>query len=179
MSDWPRDIPFPGSPRVLSPFCSNSIAVAIGSLGAPAGATNWPVANRAFYVPVRITSPFTVDRVFWINGSVVGGNVDVGIYSFDGTRLISSGAIVQSGINVIQISNVANTLIGPGLYYLAVSLSSTTGRLSKSVPTQYQAVGLGMLEQDTANPLPAVATFAALSAAPHLALFGMLDGTVI
>lgn len=179
MTDWSRGLPLFGSPAVICPFSSVSLGASLGSIGAVGGTTNWPSANRAYYFPFRIADKFLINQFFWINGSAVNGNVDAGVYTFDGTRIISTGAVAQSGTSVIQTSDVADTLLDAGLFYLAVSVSSASGRLLKAAPNfQFQRM-LGMLEQSTANPLPATATFAALTGAGHIPVFGIMKGSVI
>lgn len=179
MTDWPTQVALPGLPSVISPHGGNSVGAGVGSMGAINGTTNWPSANRAYYFPFRIPGAFMINQFFWINGSVVAGNVDAGVYSFDGRRIISTGAIAQSGVSVIQVANVTDTTIGGGLFYLAISLSSATGRLLKAAPgLQFQKI-MGILQQDSANPLPATATFAVLTVAPHIPVFGITRGATI
>lgn len=126
-----------------------------GSVGA------WPAANLAIYTPVEVKAPCTAYQVAF-NVGTQNGNCDVGIYDEMGNRLVSSGstAVGAAGIQVIDITD---TDLKPGVYFLAMNVDNTTAtimRLSGGTSTpemqatgcQQQAVG--------AVTLPNPATFA-------------------
>lgn len=93
----------------------------------PPASGTWYAANAAIYIPFRVARPQTVYRLAWANGSSAGNTHDIGIYDEAGTtKLVSSGATTGSGISVLQIINVADTLLTPGLYWLAYMHSTTT-----------------------------------------------------
>lgn len=119
----------------------------------------WPVANMAFFVPVRIPKTVTINQILIENG-LTNGNLDVGIYDSVFNRLVSSGLVAQAGANVGQYINVANTIIGPGDYYVAMSMDNNVGAVDY-VRVQGMIAGLfavaGCCEQAAAFPLPAVA----------------------
>lgn len=129
----------------------------------------WPSANRAFYMPVYLPSPFTVAR-FWVqNGSNATGNCDVGLYSEAGDKLVSTGSTARAGATQAQYIGVTDARFGPGTYYLALALDTTAGsvgRLAGTIPTMRLG---GIFQQDTAFALPSSMTPAALSTAyaPH------------
>lgn len=141
--------------------------------GAVASAA-WPAANRAIYVPIALAAPYRVQRVWWINGATANGNVDCGIYratDAGGDLLASTGAVAQSGTDVPQYASLA-LLLGPGEYYLGLSLSSGTGtthRIAASIPVSRIC---GMLQQATAHPLPSSITPAVVATA-YLPAFGL------
>jgi hypothetical protein len=54
-----------------------------------------------------------------LNGATASGNMDVGIYDYAGTRLVSSGSTAQSGTSAFQDFDITDTLLGPGIFYLA------------------------------------------------------------
>lgn len=101
--------------------------------------TVWPTANMALLVPVHLDYPAWVYQLSVTNGAAVSGNIDVGIYDEEGVLLVSAGSTAQTGVSVAQFFNVTDTLLMPGVYFLAVALNNTTGALNavgSSVITQ-------------------------------------------
>lgn len=122
----------------------------------------WPSANEAVYIPITVERFTVVAQIWWLNGGTASGNVDCGLYTEEGTLLTSSGSTAQTGTSVLQAVNVTDLTIGPGLYYIALVLDNTTGTVgSQSAATVELNRMNGVLQQATAFPLPATATFAA------------------
>lgn len=124
--------------------------------------TVWSAANRAIYSPVRILVPTLIQVAWWVNGATVSGNVDVGLYDRVGTRLLSTGSTVQSGTSQIQSVDIADVLVGPGVFYVALAVDNVTATVfieNAGTAPPFSAF-LGLATQDTAFPLPATATFA-------------------
>jgi hypothetical protein len=135
----------------------------------------WPAANLAIYVPFAIPFQFNVRRVFWVNGSNLTGNADLGVYTRTGARLFSTGATARSGASVTQYTTLGTPLLlSPGDYYMALSATtSATGSFIRFAPGILSDVRLvGPLQQTSANPLPATATYAALGQS-YWPLFGL------
>jgi hypothetical protein len=145
---------------VISPNHIESLGPNVAGSNSSGSAT-WPANNLAIYVPFTLWEPFTVAHLAWINGAAVSGNVDMGIYDEAGTRLTSTGATAQSGTNAIQTVGITDITLGPGLYYMAMSLSSAVGTIFRNAPTAYLSEMSGVYEEASAHPLPATATFAA------------------
>lgn len=125
------------------------------------GSAAWPAANRAIYMPVRIPVPGLVQQVWWENGATVSGNVDLGLYDHVGTRLFSTGSTAQAGTSAKQAVDVADVLVGPGLFYLALACSSATATMINYDPAStLMAKFAGLYTQASAFALPATATFA-------------------
>jgi hypothetical protein len=133
-----------------------------------------PAANLALYIPFNIDRDTIAKQMFWENGAVAG-TTDVGIYDSNKKRLVSSGPTANAG--TIQIANIADTILVPGLYYMAWLPSTvatqtywcgtTTGHTVASLRAsgvQQQAVGSATL------PDPAV--FAVIANA-YLPLVGI------
>jgi len=149
--------------------------ISLESLGGELSALAVPIpqdiivttANKAYYVPFRLSQPILVLQLFHFNGAgAFGGNIDVGIYNETGTLLVSSGSTVQAGANVPQFFNVTDTAIGRGRHYFAVAYSSTVGTNELhgyALSTVARCRVIGMAEQTSAFPLPATATFAQAS----------------
>src|SRR4026207_1061736 len=57
----------------------------------------WPVAKLVEYVPFIVHSPINVARMWYRCTSVgSGANVDIGIYTKDFYKIVSSGAVAAS-----------------------------------------------------------------------------------
>ncbi len=171
-------------PQVWAPWGPGTqiVAIGIGSalgtlrLGSSSGA--WPTANKAFFLPVRIDHEIVITKFFTANGATASGNLDVGLYTLDGTRLLSTGTTAQAGTTTIQVIDVTDTLVARGNYYLALAHSSTAGTYIRLAPANATVLrGSGLVEQTSAFALPATATFAANSAT-YLPLFGALCAPV-
>jgi hypothetical protein len=133
---------------------SIGVDLAAQAVAAPAS-TAWGTANLARLVPFVVTRDFTVQTLFWANGSTLAGNVDCGIYDSTFTRVVSTGAVAQAGASTLQLVSVAPTLLVPGRYYLALALSTTTGTIFRSsLSTAQRTRFAGMLEVGGAFPLP-------------------------
>lgn len=149
-----------------------------GSAGTTASVA-WTTANQARYVPFWIPSPFTVVKLLAYNGGTTGGNTDIGVYDSNGVEKISIAAAAQTGTNVWQEFDVADTILLPGLYYVGLLNTTTTGTYfawanlpyGKAAGVFSQAVGAGTLPSPTA-------TFAALDAAV-VPVVGMSSRTLI
>jgi hypothetical protein len=132
------------------------------------GSVAWPVANRAYYIPLRMDRKGVLSRLFLHNGSTAAGNFDIGLYSSSSQgpqdKLISTGSTAQAGTQVPQSVDMSssNFCILPGLYYLALAMSSTSGTVVGHSPNPAQARYAGILQQNTALALPSSATPAAV-----------------
>lgn len=163
MTDWA-----PSSTLALPTHVHTMSNYAMGGMHRPVGPSSGPAvitwsANLAVYMPVAIPWPYPVARVFWLNGSTITTtNVDFGIYSAGGTRIYSTTSTAMSGASTIQyVTPGTPFILPPGSYYFAWTCSSTTSRgNAMTFATALPAKMMGLLEQATALPLPATATFA-------------------
>lgn len=160
MADWP------GSkllPQYISTFTSYFTPAGQGNLFGVSLTTTtltW-VANLAMYMPFELPWDYQVKRVFWCNGATTTSNGDLGVYTLTGQRLMSTGSIARSGADTLQFTTV-DWVIEAGSYYLGVACAGTTTSLrGATVLTAPMLRATGVLQQATALPLPATATFAA------------------
>jgi hypothetical protein len=128
---------------------------------AATGGGAWPAANRALLVPFEIASPRVVTEIVWYNGSGISGNVDAGIYTTAGGRIVSTGSTAQSGSTAQQVVDITDTLLLPGVYYMALAMDNGTGTIVRwqNYGTQ-QLIASGMQQAATAFPLPDPVTLA-------------------
>jgi hypothetical protein len=121
----------------------------------------WPTANLALFVPVPCPGPFIIRRLAWENGSAVSGNVDMGVYTSEGQLVVSTGSTAQAGTSVFQAVNITDTLIPPGLYYLALVLNNGTGQFARGSVSNGAMRALGAYEMASAFALPSSSVRAA------------------
>lgn len=157
--------------------CINSFAgdfgIMYGSMvgGSAPASLAFPASNDALMVPFYLNNAVTIKRLWTANGGTASGNIDVGIYSRDSERIVSSGSTAQSGTNGLQFFDVTDFVLGPGKYYMAVAMDNTTGTLFRTNTVVVRLLMLGMAKQASAFPLPASITPAPLTAA-YLPLIG-------
>jgi len=144
----------------LSP---ESLGHGVGNLGNSSSAA-WPAANDALFVPFNLSRPAFVQRMYVANGATASGNIDVGIYTYDGGRIVSIGSTAQAGTSALQFFNITDTLLKPDRYYMAVAKNDTTGTVRRFNTTIIRQQQMGVVKMATAFALPAVATFATVTA---------------
>lgn len=129
--------------------------------------TAWPSANLAIFCPIHVGSPVLVKQLFVLNGATASGNIDVGLYASDGTRITSAGSTAQAGTSAIQAFNITDIQIGSGLYYIAVALDNNTGTVEGhtfAITAGANALKtMGLAQQASAFALPATATLATIT----------------
>lgn len=166
MGDFPKigsSLGEPGGGGVLSTYGLHSLCGQWGNnfhTGAASGGT-WPVNNLALFFPIIVSSPCTVYHMA-VEVTTQSGNVDVGIYNEALSLLVSAGstAVAAAGL---QSFNIADTVLAPGLYYLAMACSTTVAAFRRLPHQGTEMRVFGAAQQATALPLPATATFAALA----------------
>jgi hypothetical protein len=171
-------------PPIITPWSAESLGLgysigggsSFSSLVSSASAA-WPTTDLAIYVPFTIEMPSLAVRLAWYNGATSSGNVDCGIYSKDGTRLVSAGATGQGTINVPQLVTISY-MLRPGQYYMALWMH-TGGTMFRVAPllASYQACS-GMLEEVVTSVLPAVWT-PVTSTTLYVPVFGVGFRTLI
>lgn len=148
----------------ISTYSRESLGVALKGLSVTVSASAvWPASNLAVFVPFTVYETITVVKLSILNGSAVSGNVDVGIYDAGGARLVSSGSTAQSGASAIQTFDITDTVLSPGLYYLALAIDNTTATIENVSVTAIDVEALGVFQQASAFPLPSSATPAAFA----------------
>jgi hypothetical protein len=123
----------------------------------------WPTTNLAIFVPFILAQHALATQMSHQNGAAVSGNVDVGIYDERGNRLISKGSTAQAGISSLQVHDITDTELVPGVYFKAIAVDNTTATILRGGMNIQPARACGMAQMATAFPLPNPATFAAIS----------------
>lgn len=139
-----------------------------------------PGALLALYYPVLVPRAITVYQAAWLNGATVAGNVDVGVYDEAGNRMVSTGSTLMAGASVPQTVDIADTLLSPGLYYMAFVSDSATATFQRGFVPSQLARACGMRQQTLgAMPLPQTATFAANASGSAILLSFPIANAVI
>jgi hypothetical protein len=158
---WPESGPL--VPPVISPWWMPPNLFPAQWISTNTGSGVFPVANQAYYYPIWLAHPIVVTTLWWQNGNGIAGNVDCGLYTDNGVRLVSTGSIAQAGSLALQTVDITDTPVPGGLIYLAFVSNSTSGNFRTVGP------GTGGLTpgcsastyiQTSAFPLPNPATFA-------------------
>jgi hypothetical protein len=156
---WPKIGPV--VPAVLSPWFSPPFdRVAIST---SANISTQIGTNVALYYPVWLPEACTVTKLWWQNGTAVAGTIDVGIYTDQQNRIVSTTPQTQTGTSVIQSVDITDTVIPAGLIYMAIASSSSSGQLwctSAGVTPGSLSVVSGY--RQLVSTLPNPATFATL-----------------
>lgn len=156
MGDWPSVLQPPL--LIVSPFSQESLGGHYGyqnmTLITPASGT--VTQNQAYFFPFRVDIGATAVKMACVIGATANGNIDVGIYDDGFNYLISSGATAQGTTNTLQEFNITDTYLPPGIYWMAVSLSSATGTVFRSAPSADEVAvsHLPCYQQASAHPLP-------------------------
>lgn len=133
----------------------------------PTATTAWVTANQARYVPLIISEPYNVVKLMVYCGTTSGsGNNDMAVYDAAGTEVIAATAAAHPAAANWQEFNVTDTVLMPGLYYVGILHTTTTGtflawtnkEIGRVCGVFSQAVGAGNMPSPTA-------TFAALDQA--------------
>src|SRR5258708_6191400 len=121
----------------ITPFsmesCGNLTSLYVASNGSIKTVTSatWPTANKAFFYPFLLGKTISLTTLFTGTGNVTSGNIDVGIYDTGGNRLVSSGSTAQDNSTTgnCQLYTVSAITLGPGVYYMALAMDNTTGKI--------------------------------------------------
>lgn len=167
---------------VITPYSLECLGDEIIGAGlSTSSSAAWPTANAAAYVPFLIYYPYVAKLMFWINTATVGtNNVDVGIYNSAGVKLVSSGSVLTAGATTVQNTDITDTLLLPGLYYMAMAVDGTTDTFFylQSGTTAPVPRALGVYQEAAAFNLPATATFAGSTGA-FIPLVGITGKTIV
>ena len=126
--------------------------------GGVAAAVAWPVANLAFLVPFTVYSQVKIKRIL-IPVIVASGNVDVGIYRPDKTKVVSSGSVIAMGSSIAQAIKITPSTLDVGRYYMAVAAyNAVLQGIRYATDGGYNRL-FGVFESGSSFPLPATATF--------------------
>jgi hypothetical protein len=117
----------------------------------------------------------TALKMVIVNVTTGTSNIDVGIYTVAGARLVSMGSTTHTGNNAAQSFDIADTALAVGQYYIGISVDNNTATIrGGSAGSAGYASAMGILQEASALPLPSTATFAAATTTvvPHITVHG-------
>lgn len=177
------DFPYAHQKQMLNTIQSDShpsgghILAALETTGTTSGVVT---QNQAWYVPFVVYRPYVARKMWVTNGSgTINGNIDMGIYTSSGSRLVSMGNTAQATVNFQQTLDITDTVLLPGMYYMAFSSSSATGTFWRYSVTAPLLTAVGLHLQGSANPLPSTASFGTNTTNTVLPAFGITGNSVI
>lgn len=114
----------------ITPFHSESIGDAYRGGGGSAMSSASSGAftdDQIYYYPFIIHESAIAVKMAYLVGATASGNVDLGIYDSQWNLLVSTGLTAQGTINVLQELDITDTLLNPGIYFMAIKCTSGTG----------------------------------------------------
>lgn len=170
MSDWQQGQDFNRVTIGVDSPESLGLDLANASLSVASGA--WPAANRCMFLPFVVYQPLIAVKMGVINGTTASGNLDIGIVDDQQNRLVSAGSTAQAGTTQLQVVDITDTLLEPGVYYMALSMDGTTGTTGRWAVPLGEARAMGILSQSLGSvAIPNPVTFAAAQDAYVPAMF--------
>ncbi len=138
-------------------------------------------ANTAFFVPViPLTADVTITQLINSIG-VQSGNVDVGVYEWDGTtmtRIVSLGSTACPAAATRVVYNIADTPLYKGTrYFFAIAFDNGTATATALTGSAVLAPTNTGYSKGTSFPLPATVT--SLSNAGGAILYGTVTGGIV
>ena len=135
-----------------------------------AASLTW-VANLCIYIPMTLPWDYPVSRVFWVNGATITStDASFAIYSDDGTRIYTTGAVAMSGAsnNSQYVTPSTPFVLSAGSYFFAWSCNNSANRVAGTGSlTALAQRGGGIFQEASAHPAPATPTFAAAAQAVY------------
>ncbi len=159
ISDFPVSNPDGGS-VIMSSGMGTQVGRSMMLIGNTSASAVYPSANQAQYVPFVVEHTVTAYQMGVYNGTVVSGNISLGLYNQHGTRLVVSANTAQAGTSAPQKVDITDTVLTPGTYYMALSCDNVTATFFRNTQAFQLSIAHGLKVQATAYPLPATATFA-------------------
>lgn len=123
--------------------------------------SNWPAANRAFYVPVVFPCDATIYSLS-VLGTSTTGNYDIGFYGPNMAKITSKGSTAMASALLTHTFSDVRVKAGP-TYWAALALSSTGAIEWCSFTSALRASTIEVAQESSAFPLPATMTPAAMA----------------
>ena len=180
MSDFPAQLIRSAPRQVIN--AGGGVHIGSIDLAESAAAASYPAANRALYFPILIDRFCKITQMWCFNGTVEKGKIDMGIYDEAKNRLVNKGLTTQTGTSTLQLLDITDTTLVPGLYYFAITATSTETTFFRGVINVLKQRAHGVQQQALGAEveLPTTATFAN-PASTYIPVFGasLSDAAVI
>lgn len=133
----------------------------LGSVASGNTSASWPGAmpNDAWISRIWNPEEFEANFAYVFNGTTAGGNIDIGLYTEAGDRIVSTGSTAQVGNAQTQFIAIPDTVIPRGVLLLAMAADSTSVQINKPnfATTTFRAGQLDVLgwaQAQSSMPLP-------------------------
>lgn len=154
----------------ITPYSLEAIGPSLayhGMISSSASAT-WPSANYGIFYPFKLQQPATLYQFYVSNGATASGNLDIGLYLDDGSAVVRRGSTAQAGTSAVQLLDVTDTLLSPGVrYWVGLAMDGTLGTCLRQTGNtnvgQLRACGVRGMASAFSSGLVATVTFAALN----------------
>lgn len=134
MGDWPRQPEVWGKFPAITPSSLWSLGSAIGGVTSSNPTSQpWPAANRVILVPFRVPRIIVARQMSVGFGGTAGGNFSVGIVDRTGKAIYQSASTARAASSEVTV-NMPDTVLGPGVYYMALQLSDTSTVMGHVAP---------------------------------------------
>lgn len=178
VSRWPPlNVITPWHPESL--FNLTSYYGPTGFLAAVSGAFADELVS---YYPFRLYEPAIAVKMSYLVGATASGNVDLGIYSSQGNLLVSSGLTAQGSINTLQELDITDTLLQPGVYFMAIKCDSASGTAFRNSFNDENILPLAPFYHETTGAgatLPTTATFSITGLNDSIIAMGVHFSTLV
>lgn len=150
--------------NLITPYHSESLGDALKSSGGASlssASSGTFTSDLIYYYQFRIYEPAIAVKLSHLVGSTAAGLVDLGIYDSQGNLLVSTGLIAQGTLNTLQEADITDTLLNPGIYFMAIKCTLSTGtgfRTSRGDEVNLPVVPFYIEVGDLAAVLPTTAT---------------------
>lgn len=181
MADWPSPRQVYHSAEVHSSLgMTSSVGWIVNCGGYTAASAVYNSASRVFHIPFMIDVRTTINGAWLYNGTVVSGNVNIGLYDFaTRTLLASTGSTAQAGTSAIQrIAMSAAYSAMPGAYIMSLVIDNVTATVFRITPSNASLRASGVaIETVSGVTLPTTAGTTGTSQA-YVPVFGVSRPTM-
>lgn len=146
-------------------------------LGTISGSVGWFSASKPVAIPFTVATAAIATHLGVALGTTGGNTFDIGIYDTSFNKIVSLGSTTMTVTAAWQWTDITDTVLNPGRYYLAASCSNTATQrimLSSQLGTSVFAMA-GVMDSGTnslplANPLASMVSAATFSRVPLIAI---------
>lgn len=128
LSRQPR-VDLPATGQIITTMSENfSLSRTVhASKAASSAGQVWAGTGFPLAMPFWMPRPFSVLQLGWVNGSgTLSDNGDLGVYDSAFSKQISTGSVARSGGSTWQWTDVADTPLSAGKYFLTYASNGTT-----------------------------------------------------
>jgi hypothetical protein len=125
-----------------------------------ASAVTLPANNYIIYIPIPVRKRTTALKL-WVFPQTTGtDNIQLGIYNRAGSKLVATATTAKSTTVDMQVIDITDTKLSPGLYYWALQCAAATATFQGVASTAPHNAGMGIRSEAAGSfGLPTTATW--------------------